>query len=60
MDCCVIKREMKNEREGDGVRACVGLREGKMGTYAAFAHTHRLATPLVVNGTLELEEPRMR
>jgi hypothetical protein len=30
------------------------------GTYAAFAHAHRLAAPLVVNCALQLEEPRMR
>ena len=29
-------------------------------TYAAFAHPHRLCAPFIVNGTFELQEPRMR
>ena len=29
-------------------------------TYAAFAHAHRLCAPFIVNGTFELQEPRMR
>lgn len=29
------------------------------GTYTTFAHAHRLGTPFVVNGALELEEPRV-
>ena len=32
----------------------------KEGTYTTFAHPHRLGTPLVRNGTLKLEEPRVR
>jgi hypothetical protein len=49
-----VRRERSNNRW-----ARCG-KENEWGTYAAFAHAHRLAAPLVANCALELEEPRMR
>jgi hypothetical protein len=44
-----VRRERKNKGwAGRG-------RENEWGTYAAFAHAHRLAAPLVANCALELE-----